>query len=68
MRPSLPHGISTIIIVCLFLGSIQLFSLAFIAEYIGKIFEEVKGRPHFIVTRTLNFKEGEQQVETKKIA
>ena len=53
-NPSIPHGISTIIVVCLFLGAIQLFSLAFMAEYIGKIFEEVKQRPKFIVAKTLN--------------
>ncbi|MCM2279279.1 MAG: glycosyltransferase family 2 protein [Oligoflexia bacterium] len=57
LNPDLPRGVSTIIIVSLFLGSIQLFSLAFIAEYIGKIFEEVKGRPHFVVAKTLNFDE-----------
>ena len=38
----------------LFMGSITLVSLAFIAEYIGKIFEEVKQRPKFIVAKTLN--------------
>jgi dolichol-phosphate mannosyltransferase len=53
--PGTPQGVSTIIIVCLFLGSVQLLSLSFLAEYIGKIFEEVKGRPHFIVTKTLGF-------------
>lgn len=55
LRPEIPKGISTIIVVCLFLGAIQLFSLAFIAEYIGKIFEEVKQRPHYIVSSLLNF-------------
>jgi polyisoprenyl-phosphate glycosyltransferase len=54
-RPELPPGISTVIVVSLFIGAVQLFSLAFIAEYIGKIFEEVKGRPHYIVSRVLNF-------------
>jgi glycosyltransferase involved in cell wall biosynthesis len=53
--PNVPHGISTIIVVCLFLGSIQLLSIAFVAEYVGKIFEEVKQRPPFIVTKLLNF-------------
>lgn len=55
LRPDLPRGVSTVIVVCLFLGAVQLFSLAFIAEYIGKIFEEVKQRPLFVVSRLLNF-------------
>lgn len=55
MRPDLPQGVSTIIIVSLFLGAIQLLSLAVIAEYIAKIFEEVKARPHFIVAKKINF-------------
>jgi len=53
--PNIPQGISTIIVVCLFLGAIQLLSIAFLAEYIGKIFEEVKQRPAFVVTKLLNF-------------
>lgn len=54
-NPDIPHGISTIIVVSFFLGSIQLFSLAFIAEYIGKIFEEVKRRPLYVVAKRINF-------------
>jgi dolichol-phosphate mannosyltransferase len=57
LHPGMPQGISTIIIVCLFLGSVQLFSLAFLAEYIGKIFEEVKQRPHFVVAKTINIED-----------
>jgi len=53
--PNVPQGLPTVIVVCLFLGSIQLLSIAFMAEYVGKIFEEVKQRPQFIVTKTLNF-------------
>jgi dolichol-phosphate mannosyltransferase len=54
VRPDVPRGLSTIIVLSLFLGSINLVSLAFIAEYVGKIFEEVKQRPKFIVAKTLN--------------
>lgn len=54
LHPGLPQGISTIIIVCLFLGSVQLLALSFLAEYIGKIFEEVKARPQYIVAQTIN--------------
>jgi polyisoprenyl-phosphate glycosyltransferase len=53
--PHVPQGVPAIIVVCLFLGSIQLLSIAFLAEYVGKIFEEVKQRPLFVVTKLLNF-------------
>jgi glycosyltransferase involved in cell wall biosynthesis len=56
-HPGIPQGISTIIIVCLFLGAVQLLALSFLAEYIGKIFEEVKRRPQYVVAKTLNFDE-----------
>lgn len=54
LHPELPQGISLIIVIVLFIGSINLLSLAFIAEYIAKIFEEVKQRPQFIVTKLVN--------------
>ena len=57
LDPTVPRGISTVIIVCLFLGSIQLVSLAFIAEYLGRVFEEVKARPPYVVAQLLNFEE-----------
>jgi dolichol-phosphate mannosyltransferase len=47
--PDAPAGISTVIIVVLFLGSIQLLGLSIIGEYITKIFEETKQRPPYIV-------------------
>ena len=48
--PSLaPRGATTILIVVLFLGAIQLLGISVLGEYIAKIFEEVKGRPKFVV-------------------
>lgn len=44
-----PKGTTTILITILFLGSIQLLGISVLGEYIGKIFEEVKQRPKFIV-------------------
>jgi polyisoprenyl-phosphate glycosyltransferase len=54
LHPEIPQGISTIIVICLFIGAANLMSLAFIAEYIAKIFEEVKQRPQFVVTKLVN--------------
>jgi len=47
--PNAPHGITTVLVVVLFVGSIQLLSLSILGQYIGKIFEEVKQRPKYIV-------------------
>ncbi len=47
-------GIPTVVILILFLGGVQLLSISVIAEYLAKIFLEVKRRPKYIVSRTLN--------------
>lgn len=52
--PDQPKGINTVIVLTLFFGSVQLISLSIIGEYLGRIFEEVKGRPKFIVKEILN--------------
>ena len=57
LDPSVPQGVSTIIVVLLFLGAVQLVSLALIGEYLGRVFEEVKGRPRYVVSQLLNFDE-----------
>lgn len=49
-----PPGISTIILLILFLGGVQLFCISIIAEYIAKIFLEVKKRPKYIIKKILN--------------
>jgi dolichol-phosphate mannosyltransferase len=43
-----PRGITTVLLAILFFGSFNLLGVAVLGEYIAKIFEEVKQRPHFI--------------------
>ncbi len=50
-----PLGNPTIVILILFLGGIQLISTGILGEYIGRIYEEVKQRPKFIVDRAIGF-------------
>ncbi|MDR3621598.1 MAG: glycosyltransferase family 2 protein [Paludisphaera borealis] len=44
-----PRGWASMVVTVLFMGSIQLFSLGIIGEYIRLIFLETKGRPSYIV-------------------
>lgn len=48
-------GFPTLICVILFLGGMQLLALGIIGEYIGRIFNETKGRPPYVV-ESYNFK------------
>ena len=48
--PDTPAGISTVIILVMFFGGINLLGISFLGEYISKIFEETKKRPKFIRT------------------
>jgi nucleoside-diphosphate-sugar epimerase/glycosyltransferase involved in cell wall biosynthesis len=43
-----PRGATTIILFILFFGSLNLLGVAIVGEYIAKILEETKRRPHFI--------------------
>ncbi len=49
VSPNVPHGFQTLLVAVLFLGAVQLLCLSIISQYIAKIFEEVKGRPKYIV-------------------
>ncbi|MFH1541822.1 MAG: NAD-dependent epimerase/dehydratase family protein [bacterium] len=46
--PEIPQGISTIIVLLLFFGAIQMIAVSILGEYLAKIFEETKNRPKFI--------------------
>jgi dolichol-phosphate mannosyltransferase len=59
-----PKGATTMLISIMFFGSVNLFSLGVIAEYIGKIFEESKQRPLFI--RRGIIKDGEVRRATEE--
>lgn len=49
--PDTPSGLSTVIILVMFFGGINLLGISFLGEYIAKIFEETKKRPKFIRTK-----------------
>jgi dolichol-phosphate mannosyltransferase len=50
----LTPGLSTTVLVVTFFAGVQLFSMGLMGEYIGRIYDEVKRRPPYIIDRTVN--------------
>jgi glycosyltransferase involved in cell wall biosynthesis len=50
--PETPTGFPTLATLVLFLGGVQLVAIGLLGEYLGRIYDEVKQRPLFIVRRT----------------
>ena len=48
-------GQATTLIAVLFLGGVQLISLGILGEYVGRVYDEAKGRPLYIVRKPINF-------------
>lgn len=55
MGIDLTPGLSTTVLVVSFFAGVQLLGLGLIGEYVGRIYDEVKRRPMYIVDRKVNF-------------
>jgi glycosyltransferase involved in cell wall biosynthesis len=49
-----PLGIPTITILILFIGGVQLAAVGLLGEYIGRIYDEVRMRPMYVIDRAFN--------------
>jgi dolichol-phosphate mannosyltransferase len=57
-------GQATTLVTVLFLGGIQLISLGIIGEYLGRIYDEVKARPLYVVNEAVGFEETPEPLES----
>jgi dolichol-phosphate mannosyltransferase len=54
------YGQATTLIAVLFLGGVQLISIGMLGEYIGRLYDEAKGRPLYIVRKDLEVQQGKE--------
>jgi dolichol-phosphate mannosyltransferase len=51
-------GLSTIVLLVSFFSGLQLMGMGLIGEYVGRIYDEVKRRPMYVIDRKVNFSGG----------
>jgi polyisoprenyl-phosphate glycosyltransferase len=54
-------GFGSVTIAVLLLGGIQLIAIGIIGEYVGRIYDEVKGRPLYLVKSKLNMPDAAEE-------
>ena len=59
------EGFTTVILLILIIGSVIMISLGIIGYYIAKIYEEVKGRPRYLIAKTIRAGKAEPEGRTK---
>jgi len=50
-------GFTTLTTVLSFLGGIQLIGIGVVGEYLGRVYTEVKSRPHYLISRKVGFEQ-----------
>ncbi len=61
-----PHGFTTLILLILFMGGIQLLCLGIIGSYLAHIYDEVKRRPPYIVESFFNYPQKKNASESER--
>jgi dolichol-phosphate mannosyltransferase len=51
----IPQGFTTLAILVLFLGGVQLLFIGLLGEYLGRIYDEVKRRPEYVERELIGF-------------
>jgi dolichol-phosphate mannosyltransferase len=59
-----PTGWASLVAAVLFIGGVQLIMLGIVGEYIGKIYDEVRGRPHYIISQQIGFDDEDARTDS----
>jgi glycosyltransferase involved in cell wall biosynthesis len=59
-------GYESIIVTILFLGGMQLLTMGILGDYLGRVFDEVKGRPLFLIRETFGLGEASVSVPARR--
>lgn len=59
-------GQATTLVTVLFLGGVQLISLGIIGEYLGRIYDEVKARPLYLVDKKWEFEQPQSEASLRR--
>jgi dolichol-phosphate mannosyltransferase len=62
-----PQGFTALILAITFLSGVNLFFLGIIGEYIGRVYEEAKGRPHYVVRNVVRQRSFDNRTTTPRI-
>ena len=67
-NPRQARGWTSIIISLLFLSSSQLIAIGIIGEYLGRLYNEVKGRPSYLVDKLMGFPHNESRISGPELS
>ncbi len=63
-----PRGWASTMAAILFVGGVQLIMLGVVGEYLGRVYDEVRRRPLYIVRSRVGFDEGDPAVPSDRVA
>jgi len=67
ITPNVPQGWASTIAVILFVGGVQLMMLGVIGEYLGRVYDEVRVRPLYVVSSRVGYPEPYEAVSSPRV-
>jgi hypothetical protein len=62
-----PQGFTALIVAITFLSGVNLFFLGIIGESVGRVYEEAKARPHYVVREVTSYASRDNHATTPSV-